>query len=85
MTNKEKLEDLLKNVLLLDIEDAIDETFELIASKKSTKKDEEDLKEYRELKAEFEELLKDLENDAVENDEIDELLAEFEEMILEED
>ena len=85
MSNKEKLEDLLKNVLLLDIEDAIDETFAIIASKKSTKKDEEDLMEYRELKAEFEVLLRDLENNSIEEDEINELLTEFEEMILEED
>ena len=85
MSNKERLEDIIKNALLLDISDAIDEKFELIASKKSTKEDEEDLTEFRELKKEFEELLVDLENNQVDDDEIEELLQEFEEMILEED
>jgi len=86
VNNKEKLEDIIENVLLLDISDAIDEIFEKIAtSKNRSSEDEEEIKEYRELKTEFEELLKDLKADKVESEEIDELIEEFEQMIFSDD
>ena len=76
-TNKELLIDMIENEILIDIEDAIDELFAIIAAKEHTPEDESDLKEFQELKKEFDILYIELKEDKLEEEEIIELLKEF--------
>ncbi len=81
-----KLKELVKNVVLPDIEDHIDDMFEVIANNKNASQDDDvELKEMHEMRAEFQELLTDLDNDNIDQDECEELLEEIEFMIKEQD
>ena len=82
MATCEELKTLLEIEVIPDIEEAIDELFEIIADAKNA--DETAKTEYaelQELRAEFTELLHDLEEGDVDEKECDEIFRELEEMI----
>ena len=54
MSIQKELEDLIKNDVLIEIEDYIDELFEIIAAKKEDDSTKEELKEMQEMKKDFE-------------------------------
>jgi len=85
MTNcEEKLKELLEDTVMPDIEDAIDDIFEEIASSKGASKQQEDeLEQMQELRVEFTEILEDINEGELENDECSELLEEIIQMIKE--
>ena len=82
MATCEELKTLLEIEVIPDIEEAIDELFEIIADAKNA--DETAKTEYaelQELRAEFTSLLHDLEEGEVDEKECDEIFKELEEMI----
>jgi len=85
MTNCEiNLKELLEDTVMPDIEDAIDDIFEEIASNKAASKNQEDeLEQMQELRVEFTQILSDINEGKLEDDECSELLEEIEEMIKE--
>jgi lipopolysaccharide biosynthesis regulator YciM len=81
-----KLKILIEDTVMPDIEDAIDDVFEEIASNKNANQEqEEQLEEFHEMRKEFTEILEDINNDDLEEDECKELLIEITKMIEEED
>ncbi len=79
---EQRLEELIKEVVIPDIEDHIDDIFEAIASSKNASDEEKaQLEEMHEMKDEFTEILKDIENKELDKDECAELFAEIKEMI----
>ena len=80
MTIKEELEDLIKNDVLLEIEDYIDELFEIIAAKKDNERTKEELKEMQDMKRDFEEMLQDLLNGEMDDEECKDIIDEINEM-----
>jgi len=77
-----KLKELLEDVVMPDIEDAIDDIFEEIATNKNASQNEEDeLEEFQEMRKEFTAILEDINNDELELDECRELLNEITVMI----
>ncbi len=83
MTIQEELKDLIENEVLVEIEDYIDELFEIIASKKDTPETKEELKNLQEMKKDFEDMLKDLANGEIDEEECKEIIEEIEEMLAE--
>lgn len=73
MNIKEKLLDIINNKILLDLEDDIDDIFEIIASKKDTEEDRNEVKILQELKKDFAEIVEDINQDDMEEDEYEEL------------
>ena len=67
MSIQKELEDLIKNDVLIEIEDYIDELFEIIAAKKEDDSTKEELKEMQEMKKDFEDMLVDLENGEIDD------------------
>lgn len=84
MSIQKELEVLLKDEVLVEIEDYIDELFEIIASKKEDKEIKEELAQMQEMKKEFEEMLIDLVHGDIDDEECKEIIAEIKEMIEEE-
>lgn len=84
MDIKEKLERLIKDEILVEVEDYIDELFEIIASKKDDEKIKEELAQMQDMKKDFELILEDLENGEIDDEEAQEILEEIENMIDEE-
>ena len=80
MTNAQRLERLLRDGLLPELEDYMDEMFDLIASKKATEEDKEGLQEARELRAEYLAILKELEMEELDEEECLGIIEELEEM-----
>jgi hypothetical protein len=79
------LKQLLEDVVIPDIEDAIDDIFENINSKKdASNEDQDELDELYEMKKEFTLILDDIQNDELNEEECKELLNEISEMISEE-
>ena len=77
-----RLKKLLEDVVMPDIEDAIDDIFEDIASNKNaSQKEEDELEEFQEMRKEFTLILEDINNDELEEDECKELLEEISAMI----
>jgi len=77
---QKELENLIKNDLLIEIEDYIDDLFEIIASKKDTIEIKEELKNMQEMKKELNSLLIELENNELSNQECEELIKEIKTM-----
>jgi len=78
----ERLKKLLEDVVMPDIEDAIDDIFEDIATNKNaSQKEEDELEEFQEMRKEFTLILEDINNDDLEEDECKELLNEITVMI----
>ena len=80
MTIQEELEKLEKDEVLLEIEDYIDELFEIIASKKEDENTKEELIQMQEMKKDFEEMLTDLQNGEIDDEECKEIIDEINEM-----
>ncbi len=85
MTIQKKLEDLIKNDVLIEIEDYIDELFEIIAAKKEDDNIKEELKEMQEMKKDFEDMLIDLQNGEIDDEEAQEIIEEINDMRKEQD
>ncbi len=75
-----KLVKMIQKEVLPEIEEHMDELFEIVASKSVSEEDKEELKETQSLHKEFKELLEELENGDLEEEEIDELIVELETM-----
>ena len=77
MSIQKELEDLIKNDVLIEIEDYIDELFEIIAAKKEDDSTKEELKEMQEMKKDFEDMLVDLENGEIDDEQCKEIIEEI--------
>ncbi|RXJ82852.1 hypothetical protein [Arcobacter cloacae] len=80
MTIQQELEKLIKDEVLVEIEDYIDELFEIVASKKEDENTKEELSQMQEMKKDFEEMLTDLQNGEIDEDECKEIIDEINEM-----
>ena len=80
MTIQQELEKLIKDEVLVEIEDYIDELFEIIASKKEDENTKEELSQMQEMKKDFEEMLFDLQNGEIDEEECKEIIDEINEM-----
>lgn len=85
MSIQKELEDLIKNEVLVEIEDYIDELFEIIAAKKEDDEIKEELKQIQEMKKEFEDMLVDLVHGDIDDEECEEIIAEINDMRKEEE
>jgi predicted glutamine amidotransferase len=77
MEEKNRLKNMIQDIVLIDIEDSIDDILAKIASKKETKEDKKQLNELQEMQKEFNDILKDINNDKLNNQEIDYLIQEL--------
>ena len=85
MCIQKELEDLIKNEVLIEIEDYIDELFEIVAAKKENDEIKEELKQMQEMKKEFEDMLVDLVHGDIDDEECQEIIAEINDMRKEEE
>lgn len=85
MSIKKELEELIKNEVLIEIEDYIDELFELIASKKDSFNVKEELQQMQEMKKDFEDMLNDLVHGDISDEEAQEIFDEIIDMRKEEE
>ncbi|QKE28170.1 hypothetical protein AACT_0978 [Arcobacter acticola] len=85
MSIQKELEDLIKNEVLIEIEDYIDELFEIVAAKKENDEIKEELKQMQEMKKEFEDMLVDLVHGDIDDEECEEIIAEINDMRKEEE
>ncbi|MFY9081722.1 hypothetical protein OU980_06710, partial [Aliarcobacter butzleri] len=83
MTIQKELEKLIKDEVLIEIEDYIDDLFEIIASKKDDENVKEELKHMQEMKKDFEDMLEDLGNNEIDDEECKEIIEEIKEMLKE--
>lgn len=74
---QEKLLNLLHNEVLPDIEEYLDELFEIVASKKDDPELKEEIKAMQEMKKEFQELVEELQAGEIEDDEAQEIIDEI--------
>jgi DNA-binding transcriptional regulator YhcF (GntR family) len=77
MTIQEKLLNLVHNEVIPDVEDYLDELFELVASKKSDDKTKEEIKYMQEMRKEFQDLIDDLEAGEIDDEEAQEIIDEI--------
>ena len=81
MTNTEDLIDLLQNDIIPEIEEVIDELFEMINSnKQASSRDKEELSELQELKRDFKIMLEEAMSGELDEEEAGEIIAEIDEM-----
>ena len=80
MTNAQKLYKLLEEEVIADVEDHIDYLYDLIAKKKATDEDKDDLTEAQMILKEFKSTLIEINNGDMNEDECLELIEELEEM-----
>ncbi len=86
MTHAQQLYKLLEEEVIADVEDHIDYLYDLIAKKKATQEDTDDLKEAQMILKEFKETLVEINNGDMSESECLELIEELEQMrSLEED
>ncbi len=79
--NTDKLIDLLQNDVIIEIEEYIDDLFEVIADNKHAGDEEKkQLKEVQELRDEFRVMLQDAQAGEIDEDECAEIIAEINEM-----
>ncbi|WP_198304752.1 hypothetical protein [Arcobacter vandammei] len=81
MSIQKELEVLIKEEVLAEIEDYIDDIFEIIAAKKETLELKEELQHMQDMKKDFEEILKDLEAGEIDDEEAKEIYDEIIEML----
>jgi len=77
---EEKLQNLINNEVLPDIEEYIDVLFEKIASKNYTDEEKENLYEMQEMRDEFKDMLKEIDSGEMEEEECLEIIEEIHEM-----
>ncbi len=81
-TKKEELIELLENVLIPDLEDYMDDLFEVIASSKEKDPETEaELTETREIYQDFQEILEDASSGEMDEEECAEVLEELRQMM----
>lgn len=80
MTKAQALKKMLIEEVIPEVEDYMDDIFELIATKKATSEDEEELDEVRDMRDEFKEMVAEIDNDELDEDECAEIIAELEAM-----
>lgn len=80
MTNAETLVQLLTEEVIPDIEEYMDELFVLVADKRSTQEDRDEVENMRELREEFKTMLVELENGDMDEDECLDIIEEIREM-----
>lgn len=85
MSIQKELEDLIKDEVLIEIEDYIDELFEIIAAKKEDDGIKEELKQMQEMKKDFEDMLVDLVHGDIDDEECKEIIQEINDMRNEEE
>ncbi len=85
MSIQKELEDLIKNEVLIEIEDYIDELFEIVAAKKENDEIKEELKQMQEMKKEFEDMLVELVHGDIDDEEWEEIIDEINDMRKEEE
>ena len=86
MTPATKLQNLLENEIIPDLEVAIDELFEAIdKAKNASKEQKDDLEEMREMRTECFAIVEELTRDELDEEEIKELLEELMELKTEEE
>ncbi|BFU78909.1 hypothetical protein ALC152_21240 [Arcobacter sp. 15-2] len=77
-----KLKELIEETVMPDIEDRLDEIFADIASSKdATEEQNEEIKDLHEMRDEFNDILKDIENRELDKEECAELYQEITDMI----
>ncbi|WP_141053904.1 hypothetical protein [Aliarcobacter cryaerophilus] len=81
MSIQKELKEIINNEVLVEIEDHIDDIFEIIAEKKDTPELKEELENMQEMKKDFEELLKDLEAGEIDDEEAQEIYDEIVDML----
>lgn len=81
MSIQKKLETLIKEDVLVEIEDYIDELFEVIAAKKDTAETKGELEGMKEMKEDFEAILEDIEKGELDDEEALEIYDEIIDMI----
>ena len=77
MTLQEKLLNLIHNEVLPDLEDYLDELFELVASKKKDAEVKEEILYMQEMQQEFQDLINDLNNGEIDDEEAQEIIDEI--------
>ncbi|PLY09164.1 MAG: hypothetical protein C0626_09155 [Arcobacter sp.] len=77
MTTQEKLLNLVHNEVIPDVEDYLDELFELVASKKSDDETKEEIKYMQEMRKEFQDLIDDIEAGEIDEEEAQEIIDEI--------
>ena len=78
MDNREKLKNLISNEIIGDLEEAIDEIFQMIEKEKMISlADRQELEELQEMHAECREILIEIESGEMDEDEAKELLEEL--------
>ncbi|MDY0052621.1 MAG: hypothetical protein RBR65_08775 [Aliarcobacter sp.] len=85
MSIQKELEELIRNEVLIEIEDYIDELFEIIAAKKEDDGIKEELIQMQEMKKDFEDMLVDLIHGDIDDEECKEIMEEINDMRKEED
>jgi len=80
MSVQKELEKLIKEDVLLEIEDYIDELFEIIASKKDEERTKEELENMQEMREDFKAMLEDITSGDMTDEEAQEILDEINEM-----
>lgn len=80
MSTTLKLVKLIQKEVLPEIEDHMDEMFEIVASKDVTEEDKTELRETQELHQEFKTLLEELEAGELDEEEVLELIEEIQAM-----
>jgi len=80
MTIQQELASLIKNDVLIEIEDYIDELFEIIAAKKEDERTKEELSAMQEMRDDFLAMLQDIDDDSIDDDEAKEIIEEINEM-----
>jgi len=79
MSYMKKLEDLITDGVIPDINDRLDEIFEEIADNKEASEDaKEEIEELREFKADLEDVLADIKEGAMDEEEAKELIEDIE-------
>lgn len=74
------LEKLIKDDVLLEIEDYIDELFEIIASKKGDERTKEELENIQEMRDDFKAMLDDINSGEMSEEEAQEIIEEINDM-----
>ncbi len=77
MTIQEKLLNLVHNEVIPDVEDYLDELFELVASKKGDEKTKEEIKYMQEMRKEFQDLIDDVEAGEIDDEEAQEIIDDI--------
>ena len=78
---QKELKEIIEEAVLPDIEDYLDELFELVAAKKESDDDRKMIQEMQEMKQDFQEILQEIEDNEIDDDECIEILEEIKAMI----